>query len=161
MAAIHESLYQSADLARIDFADYARQLCGNLFRSYLADSRRVRLELELTRLELDLALAIPLGLLLNEIVSNALKHAFPAGRSGQVVVELAREGDACCRLAVRDDGIGIPADVDLDQPGTLGLGLVTVLTRQVGGTMQLRRHPGTAIAIVFPLPASSLEDGHE
>src|SRR5207244_4176277 len=114
MALIHEKLYRSADFTRIDFADYVRDLAGELFRSYHVPSEAVRLTATGSGVFLTVETAIPCALVLNELVSNCLRHAFPAGRVGEVRVDL-REEDGQCLLTVADDGVGLPEGFD---PGT-------------------------------------------
>jgi len=150
MALLHESLYSSENLARIGFASYIETLCGHLIRSTGADASRVKLVYQVTEVELGLEHAVPCGLIINELVSNALKHAFPAGRSGQVTLEIGQDADHQIALAVADDGIGLPADTPSTQPKTLGLELVTVLTRQLRGQLTVdRTPPGTRFRLVF------------
>ena len=96
--------------------------------------------------------AIPCGLVVNELLSNALKHAFPAGASGEVASALHTEADGRLSLAVRDSGVGVPAGLDVRQANSLGLQLVSLLTEQLGGTLELDRRQGTTVALTFALP---------
>ena len=147
MALVHEELYQSEDLARIDFGTYLERLATGLFQAYSAQpSIALRLAVEPVRLTVDLA--IPCGLIVNEIVANSLKYAFPDGRSGGVSIELQAEGDQL-RLRVGDDGVGLPAGLDFRQTETLGLQLVNILTRQVKGQVELDRRHGTVFTLTF------------
>jgi two-component sensor histidine kinase len=130
MALIHEALYQASDLARIDFSRYVEALGQDLLGAYAGDPRHVRLELE--PVFLDIERAIPCGLILNEILPNALRHAFPDGRSGEITVALRQEVERIV-LCVRDTGVGVPADLDLRQTDSLGLQPVGILTEQLGG----------------------------
>ncbi len=156
MASIHESLYQSRNLARIDFATYIENLCHNLFRSYGVDGRRVSLRLEVAHVELDLEQAIPLGLLLNELVSNALKHAFPDNRCGTICVSLRRTDDGRIELTVADDGVGFPPDIATRRTRSLGLELVELLTEQISADRREASNGGTSLTITF-LPAPAKE----
>jgi two-component system, sensor histidine kinase PdtaS len=149
IALFHEKLYQSRDLARIDVGEYLRGVVTGLFATYGADPGNVSLRVEAEDVPLDVDGAISCGLIVNELVSNALKYAFPDGRRGEVRVGLRREGSDVV-LEVVDDGTGLPADLDLDDPGTLGLKLVSILAEQVRGTIEVRRSPGTRFLIHFP-----------
>ncbi len=152
MALVHEKLYRSPDLARIDFAEYVRSLTAQLFRTYAPGSGVVELQTQIEGLWLDVDTAVPCGLIINELVSNALKYAFPDGRSGKIRVAVDR-GDAD-RLALRvvDNGVGFPANVDYRNTTSLGLQLVNTLADQIGGTVELERYPETAFKIVFRPP---------
>jgi two-component sensor histidine kinase/ligand-binding sensor domain-containing protein len=150
MSMIHDRLYQADDMARIDLADYLRSLSAHLFRSYGVSQSRVRLRLDLDRVELGLDSAIPCGLLINELVSNALKHAFPDDKQGEVTVGL-RAVDGHLVLRVADDGVGLPDDRDR-RDGSLGLQLVHTLAEQLGGTLQQSGDPGTTFEVRFTEP---------
>ncbi|MDZ7270913.1 MAG: PAS domain-containing protein [candidate division KSB1 bacterium] len=149
MALIHEKLYQSQDLARIDFADYLRNLTSHLFRSY-SGRPDVTLNVEVGDVHLSVETGIPCGLIVNELVSNALKHAFPGGRSGQITVSLQRNNGTYV-LSVKDDGVGFPKDVDFRNTPSLGLQLVNTLTTQLEGSVELISNGvGTEFRIQFP-----------
>ena len=115
MALVHEKLYQSANLARVEFADYARSLLALPLAGPRRRRGRVRLTLDLEPVSLSVETAVPCGLILNELVSNALKHAFPGGRGGEVAVALHAGPDGRVRLRVRDNGVGLPAGLDWRQ----------------------------------------------
>jgi len=151
MALIHERLYRSDDLAQIDFGSYLRDLTGSLAQTYQSQRQGITLNVSTDTVFLDIDTAMPCGLLVNELVSNALKHAFPSGRNGTVSVELHNHAASSnqLRLVVRDDGIGFPADLEYPKTTTLGLQLVSSLVRQLGGTVVLDRQPGTAFDISF------------
>lgn len=161
MALIHEGLYQSPDLACINFADYLRHVADNLMRTYRAD--QVRLELDVTGLCLGIDAAIPCGLIVNELVSNALKYAFPpdaAGARGEVPrirVALQPRGETELVLRVADNGCGLPAAVEVGATPSLGLQLVATLAQQLQGCVTVERAGGTAFQIVFPRPAAATE----
>jgi len=148
MALIHERLYRSTDLKHIDFGDYIRTLSTDLFRTYVADPARVQLELEVEDVMIDINTAIPLGLIINELVSNSMKHAFPNEKSGTIMVKFKEDGNRCV-LEVNDNGIGFPSDIEPDQTDSLGLQLVTSLTQQIGGELELERSPRTTFRITF------------
>ncbi len=147
MALVHEQLYGSQDLDRIEFGKYLRDLTSNLIKSYR--SRGVRLQVDVDDVHLDIDTAIPCGLIINELVSNTLKHAFPDGREGEIGISLSEDGAGQYTLLVRDDGVGFPVDVDCHHTDTLGLQLVNSLIRQLKGTMQLHRDNGTMFEIRF------------
>jgi two-component sensor histidine kinase len=149
MALIHEKLYQSHDLARIDFKGYIQSLSSDLVRSFAAEARGVAFRLEVDAIELEIDQAIPCGLIINELVSNSLKYAFPEERKGEVHIQFSKDGDHQFHLTVGDDGIGIPESVDYQNTGSLGLQLVNSLVSQLGGTVELRRSGGTEFHISF------------
>ena len=148
MSLVHEKLYRSASLSKIDFSDYTRYLATQLSSFYGSDTRRVRLDFGMGKIMVDINTAVPLGLLMNELISNALKHAFPNGREGTISISGGYEGDLIT-LVVRDNGIGIPADFDWKNTTSLGMRLVTSLIDQVDGTIVLDRSQGTAFTITI------------
>ena len=151
MALIHEKLYQSEDLAVIEFGEYARSLVADLFRSYQVNHLLVTTEVRVTDVGLTVEAAVPCGLIINELVSNAFKHGFPAGRPGKVCVDLHPETDDHILLKVSDDGVGFKEGVDFRQTASLGMQLVTTLTDQVSGTIELvSSGGGTEFQIRFP-----------
>ncbi len=150
MAMLHEMLYRSESLARINFAAYIEDLSAHLVHAFGADPRRVRLDCRAAAVELGLDQAVPCGLIVNELVSNAIEHAFPEGRSGSVTVELHRDADDRLSLIVADDGVGLPDSLDLDHTSTLGLQLVRVLVTQLKGALSVERGQGTAFHVTFP-----------
>ncbi|MES2163405.1 MAG: histidine kinase dimerization/phosphoacceptor domain -containing protein [Pseudomonadota bacterium] len=141
MALIHEKLYQSETLAAVDLADYVRSLTGILMRSYTANAQ-VRLECQTDAAMVSIDTAVPLGLMLNELVTNALKYAFPDERSGCLTVTLRALADGELALMVHDDGIGMPADFQLDQVSSLGLRLVRMFAKQLRAAISMRSEPG-------------------
>lgn len=149
MALVHEMLYRSETPARIDFRDYLVSLTEHLMSSYGGRTRRIRLASELAPVSLSLDAAIPCGLIINELVTNSLKHAFPHGADGEIVVELNASADGGYYLAVRDDGVGLPADFGIDATRSLGLRLVRTLTEQIGGSLRISSSPGARFEIAF------------
>jgi len=149
MALIHEKLYQSQNLSQVDFSDYIRDLCENLMVSYGIDEERIRLEIQTERTEMAVDSAIPCGFLINELITNALKHAFPEDRAGTISLSFKRTRNRDYQLTVSDDGVGIPKDLDIFNTDSLGMQLVTVLVKQLGGTIKLRKEEGTGITIRF------------
>ncbi len=142
MALVHEKLYQSQDLSRIDFASYLENLLVYLFHAYPVNSRGVRLRTEVDNVTLDINTAIPCGLLVSELVTNALKHAFPDGGGGEILVSLQpREGGRFI-LTVKDTGVGYPAGLDFRVAETFGMQLVSMLLQQLDGTIDMTAVPG-------------------
>lgn len=152
MALIHEKLYQSSDLARIDFATYVRNMAGYLVRSYGTQTRRVGIHIQTDEVPLVINLAVPCGLILNELISNCLKHAFPDDRDGQITICLQRIGSQRVALVVQDNGVGIPPDVNIWETKSLGMQLVQTLIRQIGGSIDLEQDQGSKFTITFDLP---------
>jgi len=150
MALIHEKLYQSRNLAEIDFGDYLRELTTQLFRSYGIGAHGVHLNVNASRVLLAVDHAIPCGIIVNELVTNALKYAFPEGRGGRIDIDLHQVSDDRVRLAVRDNGVGFPAQIDFETSDSLGLTLVRMLADQVQGEMSMQqRGPGAEFIMTF------------
>lgn len=148
MALIHEKLYRSDDLARIVFSDYLKDMIDNIVGSYGINTRRVHLKKELEKVILPLDTSIPCGLIVNELLSNSLKYAYPEGSSGEIRVSLRKNNDKV-ELSVGDDGVGLPADMDFRTTGSLGLNIVNALVRQIRGNIELHRERGTEFNITF------------
>jgi len=149
MALIHERLYRSGDLARVDFAAYTHDLMIHLFRSYGATRRGIVHQIDIPNLQLRVDNAIPCGLIINELVTNALKHAFPGQQEGQVTIRMACDEEGY-RLTVQDDGVGLPPGLDIGQTDSLGLQLVHTLTAQLDGSLTLLAGPGAGFCLTFP-----------
>lgn len=148
MAFIHESLYQTKDFTSINFSEYVVNLSKNLVHSYSSYDNDIELRLEIDNVFLNLDLAIPCGLIINELVSNSLKYAFPGNREGEIVVGLHVEGDNL-KLTISDNGIGLPKHIDYRNTESLGLQLVVTLVDQLNGTIKLDNKKGTKYTIVF------------
>ncbi|MGB9938128.1 MAG: histidine kinase N-terminal 7TM domain-containing protein [Methanobacterium sp.] len=148
MALIHQRLYQSNDLKKIDFGDYARTLSFDIFNSYAADPNQIKLNVEADDAMLDINTAIPLGLILNELVSNSLKHAFSKDSEGKVGVEFHKEKGKY-KLTVIDNGKGIPKGFDYENSDSLGLKLVYSLSGQINANLELDTTNGTKFEITF------------
>ena len=149
MALIHDKLYRARDLARVSFGEYVRDLTNNILTSYALPARSVRVRFDIDDLSLSLDYAVPCGLILNELMSNCLKHAFPVGHSGTVYIGFHAEGEEELCLVVRDDGVGVPADVDLGRTSSLGWRLIRALVEQLGGVVQCQTAGGTSVEIRF------------
>jgi PAS domain S-box-containing protein len=163
IAALHETLYSSQDLASIDFSSYIQHLVRSLIGFSGVDTDRIQVSVYSEDLVIGIVQAIPLGLILNELVTNALKHGFPDGRPGSVQVRLVYVPDSIDpakgqtldeglgQLTVSDDGIGLPENVDLNEPQSMGLHLVKLLVAQLGGELKFSGAQGTSVAIWFPI----------
>jgi two-component sensor histidine kinase len=151
MALIHERLYRSSDLARVDFAEYVRQLAADLSRTCRVTHEEVRLELDVVIEPLPIDIAIPCGLLLNELISNCFKHAFRATRSGHLRVSLHGGGGGPNVLTVADNGVGIPDGFDFRKTESFGMQLVVTLVEQLGGEIELSTASGTCFTVRFPI----------
>jgi len=149
MALIHEKLYRSTGLDRVNFQEYLQALVESLLESYSSQRERVEVDLDLQAIDLNIETANPCGLIVNELISNALKHAFPDGRRGKIELQLYRGEGQAIVLAVRDDGVGFPEDLDFRHVDSLGLELVCMLTEQLQGEIQLDRDRGTRVEITF------------
>ena len=145
---IHELLYRSPDLAHVAFDTYLERLAKHLLLFYGMDSDHIRVTIT-SKVELALSEAVPCGLIVNELLTNCLKHSFPGGRSGTISLSLSCDAGEC-RLEVADDGVGLPAKFRLDETTSLGLKLVSVLAKQLGGYIRLEPGVGTCVTVVFP-----------
>ena len=148
MALIHERLYQSTDLKRINFGHYIRSLSTELFNTYRDNCGHIKLKINVEDIFLDINTSIPLGLILNEIFTNSLTHAFSEGKKGEVNVEFHPEDDHY-KLIMKDNGIGIPEDIDFHNIDSLGLQLIMILTNQIDGNIKIDRNNGTTFKITF------------
>ncbi|GAB1544717.1 hypothetical protein NUACC21_73930 [Scytonema sp. NUACC21] len=151
MALIHQKLYQSQDLARIDFGEYIRDLVASLFSSYEVNTNVIALTVNIKNVLLSLDAAIPCGLIITELVSNSLKYAFPKGRTGEICIEIQLESNMFYTLKVKDNGIGLPSEFNLKNITSLGLQLVEALTNQLLGNIQMNTKSGVEVLITFPI----------
>ena len=150
MSLVHEKLYLSKDLSEIDFHDYMKDLSARLFQVHRVDSRLVRFSSQIKDVPFNIETAIPLGLITNELISNALKHAFPEGGKGNIAVKLTQNKKTEeYTLTVKDDGIGFPEETDYKNTESFGLQMANMLTEQLHGTMELDRSKGTSFKIIF------------
>jgi two-component sensor histidine kinase len=157
MAFVHEKLHQAKDLAKIDVGDYLKLLCTNLAQSFGGDLRKPSIEMEIISCDLTLSvdIAIPMGLIVNEIVSNCYKHAFPDGRRGRIEIKLERS-NGNLRLSVRDNGVGFPGGFEIEKTNSLGLQLILSLVSQVHGSIHLQHESGSLFLITIPLSGTTL-----
>ena len=149
MSMIHQTLYESKDFARVDFGNFLEKLVPALVSSYSIDASRIQLAIRAAEVSLPINAAIPCGLIVNELVSNALKHAFPGNRRGQITIDLSYLPDHRVELAVGDDGMGIPDQLDIVTSSTLGLQLVTLLSEQLGAELLVSRALPTLFQLRF------------
>jgi len=150
IALIHEKLYQSRDFRNVPFKDYARGLATALYQASGMSFSRIKFEIDIQNILLPVAQAIPCGLIVNELVTNSIKHAFPQGRSGSITVSLAQH-DQTLQLRVRDDGVGMTkAAMGAEHP-SIGLQLVASLTDQLDGTLEMHSAAGLIVTITFPV----------
>ena len=151
MALVHEQLYQSKDLSNIDFAEYIQNLAHNLFQAYEINAQGIKLETSMAPCSLNIDTAVPCGLIINELVTNALKYAFTGQIKGKINIDFTLENRVCV-LTVSDSGIGFPQDLDYRKAPTLGLRLVGSLVKQIRGEIELLETAGTTFKITFSQP---------
>jgi PAS domain S-box-containing protein len=149
MALIHETLYQSENLAQVDLARYVQKLTTHLFRSYEVNPETITLQVNADSVLLSIDAVVPCGLIVNELISNALKYAFPGNRRGKIRIDLHPDHDEQLILVISDNGIGLPANVEFREAESLGLQLVNMLAEQLEGTVELDRRGGTTFRIAF------------
>jgi two-component sensor histidine kinase len=151
MALVYNKLYQSDNLASIKMTDYINELIAGLIKSYAAGPSRVSVNVVPSEVLLSIDMAVPCGLVINELVTNSLKYAFPENRKGQISVSLKEDNGHELELVVSDDGVGMPDNINLVDTGTLGIRLVTNLVQgQLGGKIELDCNHGTKYQISFP-----------
>ncbi len=150
IAMIHQILYESHDFSKVDIKSVVRSLVDNLTQSYGIDAMQVVVNLDVGNVQLPIDKSIPLGLIVNELVSNTLKHAFPNKREGELNLTIRNINQDEILFAIEDSGVGIDKEFDFDHSTTLGLSLVQTLVDQLGGTLEIRRSNPTRFEIVFP-----------
>jgi len=155
MVMIHEKLYKSEDLATFNYGEYIKDLTAFLFRSYSLDSSRIRLELDVGDIMLDTDTAVHCGLIINELVSNSMKHAFPDESAGCISISFNNDGSDNYSLIVKDDGVGIKDNALAENKGTLGMQLIETLTDQLDGNIDISNDNGTSFKIQFSLKKKS------
>ena len=149
MALIHENLYRAGDLKHLNFSEYIEKLSKDLYHTYTLDKSLVKLVLNIEVINLDIDTSIPFGLILNELLTNSLKHAFPDGRSGMITVELQQDFDGRLKLSVSDNGIRFPSDLDFKTTESLGMMIINTLTQQIEGEIHLDQSNGTKFTVIF------------
>jgi two-component sensor histidine kinase len=152
MALVHENLYRVGDYARVPMRSHIGSLCGQLQRAYRPPGQNVALVTDIEDLQFDLDRAVASGLIINELVSNAFKHAFPDGREGRILVTLSRPEPGHCRLIVKDTGVGFNLGqmADPDAATSLGLQLMNDLVHQIHGAVEIVGRPGATFIVTFP-----------
>jgi two-component sensor histidine kinase len=150
MSLIHENLYRDGVFADIDFSEYIPLLVNKLSVAY--NNPAVSTEFEMEKIRLNMDSAIPCGLILNELVSNCYKYAFPGGRMGRISIKLFAEKESGrCALIVHDNGAGFPDSIDFNNPDSLGILMINMLVYQLNGEIRLTKENGTEFKISFPL----------
>ena len=149
MALVHEKLYLSPALSSVNFADYVESLALHLSQALNIDPDRITIVSHVTDISFEIETAIPCGLLVNELITNCLNHAFPEGRKGEVAVDLCQNPDLTLTLTISDNGIGFPEDIDPLRLETFGMQLICILTEQLDGTLEIVREGGTTFRITF------------
>ncbi len=149
MLLVHENLYRARDISRINMKEYIDTMIQDLMPSYTQD-KKIRLDLSVKDIYLDINAAVPCGLIINEIITNALKHAFEGLGEGRIWISFRLTEKGLYELIVRDDGIGLPSQLNIHQTESLGLKLISLLVRQIDGTMNVAREDGARFRIVFP-----------
>ena len=149
MALIHQKLYQSDQLANVELSEYIEEIVDYLITNFDRQDT-VRKQIEVSPIGLDITLAVPLGLIINEAVTNSLKHAFPSGQNGFIAIALIKPDSKTYRLTIRDNGVGLPADVNPNRSRTLGMSLIRGLSKQLKGTLQIDQNDGVQISLLFP-----------
>ena len=156
MALVHESLYKSADFSRVDLQNYIETMVAAINIQF-ASGHDIHLSVQAAVEETDINIAVPCGLILNELITNAFKHAFPFGKTHEgkndceIVISVTKDSGVCA-LTVADNGVGLPAAVDWENPGTLGLRLIQMLSKQINGTFEMENSPGAVFRLKFPNP---------
>ena len=151
IALVHEKLYQSEDLANIDFGEYVNTLTVRLFDAYASRLPHVDLKTDVDKLYLQVNKAIPCALAVNELVMNSIKHAFPSGRKGTISLTLKTFDNKKVSLTVADDGVGLSEDFAIDDPATLGMQIINALVGQLHGSLRVEKGKGTTFIIDFPM----------
>ena len=150
MALIHQQLYRSDDLSGIDFGEYLKKLIEHLFSVYGIDKSKIKLNINANRIFLSIEKAIPCGLIVNELVTNSIKHAFTQKNNSEIEAVLSQENNSY-KMIIKDNGTGFPKDVDFRNTSSLGMQLVITLTEQLGGILELNNGTGTEFIITFPV----------
>ncbi len=156
IALVHQALYQSKSLDHIDYADYLEKIVQYMYEAYNIEPERIGIRISAQNISMHIDKAVPCSLIVNELISNSFKHAYPGDRTGEIRCEFSQSGDDI-RLIYSDNGIGLPEQVTLDRTETLGMRLISGLTRQLRGTVVVSRESGTRFTITFPIRSEADE----
>ncbi|MGD2085884.1 MAG: histidine kinase dimerization/phosphoacceptor domain -containing protein [Candidatus Aminicenantes bacterium] len=151
MALVHEKLYQAKDLSKIEFSQYIKELSQQVSRSNEFQGARIRVKVKADNIKLGIDTAIPCGLIINELLTNAFKYAFPKNRTGKIHIHMQMIESKYYKLMVSDNGVGLPEHIDVQHPSTFGLNLVYLLTQQLEGKVEAQSEKGTRFMITFPI----------
>ena len=149
IAILHEKLYQSEDLAKIRFDEYVKILAEDLLYFYELDKSNINMKIDMEEISLNIETAIPCGLIIDEMVANSLKYAFPDGRNGEIKIELHSDYNNKYSMCVSDNGIGISEDIDPEKTDTFGMQLIKYLTKQLKANIELDKSNGTTYNLTF------------
>jgi two-component sensor histidine kinase len=141
-------LYQSSDLKRINFGSYINKLTNELFSVYVTDPNKIKLNMDINDIMLDINTAIPLGLIVNELVSNSMKHAFPNNKQGKIDIKFNLD-NGNYTMIISDNGVGFPQDYNIQNSDSLGLKIVNILTEKIDGEITIETSNGTKFIIKF------------
>jgi PAS domain S-box-containing protein len=154
MALVHEKLYQAKDLSKIEFSQYIKDLSQQVSRSIEFKGARISVKVKADNIKLGIDTAIPCGLIINELLTNAFKYAFPNNWTGRIHIRMQLTEDIYYKLIISDNGVGLPGYIDVQNPSTFGLNLVYLLTQQLEGKVEAQREKGTSFIITFPIKPS-------
>jgi len=156
IALIHERLYGEGQMDQIDFGDYTKTLVNELFQAYTGLASNVTIRLNVSPVFLSANQAVPCGLILNELVTNAFKYAYPDGRKGEISVDLHETAPGFVMLTVSDEGVGLKAGLDWKNTASMGLPIIDILTKQIGGKLTVRPQPGASFTVEFQKEVKSV-----
>jgi two-component sensor histidine kinase len=151
MSLIHDKLYKADDLTKIDLGEYIRDLTEELFSSYSSRLSDINLAIDVEEVSLPVNKAIPFGLIINELLTNSFKYAFPDGMRGEISVELKLAGKDEVVLTAADNGIGFSTDIEIEETETLGLQIINALVRQLDGSLEIDKTKGAKFTIKAPI----------
>ena len=151
MALIHDKIFRSKRMSEVDFGNYINSLIFELSNFYKIDPQRIRIHQTIEDFRLDISKAIPCGLIVNELITNAIKYAFPDKREGDILVSARPFGENKAKIQIRDSGIGVAPDLVFEETQSMGLRIVRILTEQLGGTIEISHKQGTSFTLIFDL----------
>ena len=151
MALIHDKLYRSKRMSDVDFGNYINSMILELNNFYKIDPQRIRIHQSIEDMSLEISKAIPCGLIVNELVTNSIKYAFPNKREGDIWIAASQLGTDRAKIEIKDNGVGVGGDIVLEETQSMGLRIVRILTEQLGGTIELDRETGSSYTLIFDL----------